>query len=145
MNRNKFLIFIILISQIVVSQVPAYYSSIDFGQSGEALKSDLTTLISGHTEFPYSSSSTDTWDILQESDILSGDNVLLIYGYDDTDSNPITDRLRDKDDLCNFSGSEATSSNRTAASSSSSGSSSSSSRAAEQKQAAEQQRQEQDK
>ena len=105
MNRNKFLIFIILISQIVVSQVPAYYSSIDFGQSGEALKSDLTTLISGHTEFPYSSSSTDTWDILQESDILSGDNVLLIYGYDDTDSNPITDRLRDKDDLCNFSGS----------------------------------------
>jgi len=105
MNRNKFLIFIILISQIVVSQVPSYYSSIDFGQSGEALKSDLTTLISNHTEFPYSSSSTDTWDILQESDILSGDNVLLIYGYDDTDSNPITDRLRDKDDLCNFSGS----------------------------------------
>ena len=105
MNRNKFLIFIILISQIVVSQVPSYYSSVDFGQSGEALKSDLTTLISGHTEFPYSSSSTDTWDILQESDILSGDNVLLIYGYDDTDSNPITDRLRDKDDLCNFSGS----------------------------------------
>ena len=42
MNRNKFLIFIILISQIVVSQskapasVPAYYSSIDFGQSGDA-------------------------------------------------------------------------------------------------------------
>ena len=36
MKRNKFLIFIILISQIVVSQVPSYYSSIDFGQSGEA-------------------------------------------------------------------------------------------------------------
>ena len=105
MNRSRFLIFTILISQIVVSQVPAYYSSIDFGQSGEALKSDLTTLISGHTEFPYSSSSTDTWDILQQSDILSGDNVLLIYGYDDSDSNPITDRLRDKDDECSFSGS----------------------------------------
>ena len=103
MNRSRFLIFTILISQIVVSQVPAYYSSIDFGQSGEALKSDLTTLISGHTEFPYSSSSTDTWDILQQSDILSGDNVLLIYGYDDSDSNPITDRLRDKDDECSFS------------------------------------------
>jgi len=105
MNRIKFLIFTILISKIVVSQVPAYYSSIDFGQSGEALKSDLTTLISGHTEFPYSSNSTDTWDILQQSDILSGDNVLLIYGYDDSDSNPITDRLRDKDDECSFSGS----------------------------------------
>ena len=104
MSSNKFLIFIILISKVVVSQVPAYYSSIDFGQSGEALKSDLTTLISGHTEFPYSSSSTDTWDILQQSDILSGDNVLLIYGYDDS-GDSITDRLRDKDDECSFSGS----------------------------------------
>ena len=105
MNRIKFLVFTILISQIVVSQVPAYYNSVDFTQSGEAIKSALTTLISGHTEFPYSSSSTDTWDILKQSDILSGNNVLLIYGYDDSDSNPITDRLRDKDDECSSSGS----------------------------------------
>ena len=104
MRSNKLIIFLILISQIVEAQ-PTYYNSVDFTQSGEAIKSDLTTLISDHTEFPYSSTSTDTWDILQESDILSGDNVLLIYGYDDNDSNPITDRLRDKDDLCNFSGS----------------------------------------
>jgi len=103
---NKLPIIIcLLITNVFFAQVPSYYSNIDFGQSGETLKTALTNLISGHTEYPYSSSNTDTWDILQQSDIFSGDNVLLIYGYSDTDSNSITDRLRDKDDECSFSGS----------------------------------------
>ena len=104
MNKAS-IIICLFITNVFFAQVPSYYSNIDFGQSGETLKTALTNLISGHTEYPYSSTNTDTWDILQQSDIFSVDNVLLIYGYSDTDSNSITDRLRDKDDECSFSGS----------------------------------------
>jgi len=104
MNKSS-IIICLFITNVFFAQVPSYYSNIDFGQSGETLKTALTNLISGHTEYPYSSTNTDTWDILQQSDIFSVDNVLLIYGYSDTDSNSITDRLRDKDDECSFSGS----------------------------------------
>jgi len=104
MNKSS-IIICLFITNVFFAQVPSYYSNIDFGQSGETLKTALTNLISGHTEYPYSSTNTDTWDILQQSDIFSVDNVLLIYGYSDTDSNSMTDRLRDKDDECSFSGS----------------------------------------
>ena len=104
MNKAS-IIICLFITNVFFAQVPSYYSNIDFGQSGETLKTALTNLISGHTEYPYSSTNTDTWDILQQSDIFSVDNVLLIYGYSDTDSNSMTDRLRDKDDECSFSGS----------------------------------------
>ena len=63
------------------SQIPTdYYNNID-GLSGENLKEALHNIIKGHTEFPYTSSSTDTWDILKESDAdtTNAENVLLIY------------------------------------------------------------------
>ncbi|WP_109830761.1 endonuclease [Reichenbachiella versicolor] len=44
-----------------------YYSGTK-GLSGDALKSKLNSIIKGHTEFSYSSSSTDTWDILKDAD-----------------------------------------------------------------------------
>jgi endonuclease I len=86
---------------VFFSQIPSYYSSIDFSKSGNDLKSDLSTLISSnYTAIKYShNSQIDTWDILQESDLLSGDNVLLLYGYNDSDNSSINDRLRDKNDI----------------------------------------------
>jgi len=46
---------------------PGYYDSVD-DSNGEALRRTLHNLIRGHTRFPYTSSSTDTWDILEEAD-----------------------------------------------------------------------------
>ncbi len=80
------------------AQIPAYYSTVDFDQEGNALKDDLSTLIiDTHTTLiPYTSSSTDTWDVIHESDldVTISNNVILFYGYDDTDSATINDRTR---------------------------------------------------
>ena len=71
----------------VTAQIPAYYSSVDFTQEGNALKEDLSDLIiNTHTTLiPYTSSSTDTWDIIHSSDadVTISNNVILFYGYDD--------------------------------------------------------------
>ena len=102
---RKITLLLLLAVQTLVAQVPAYYQTLDLSETGENLKSQLTTLISNHTEFPYSSSATDTWDILQECDLESGTNVLLVYGYNDIDGISSNDRLRDVSLMCNFSGS----------------------------------------
>ena len=105
MKSKALSILFLFLVNVLLAQIPEYYNSIDFNQTGASVKDDLTALISVQTAFPYSSSSIDTWDILQESDLLTTTNVLLLYGYDDNDNNPVTDRLRSKNLLCNFSGS----------------------------------------
>lgn len=62
------------------SQDSAYYYTA-FNSSGDSLKGLLHDIIKNHTEFPYSSSSTDTWDILKETDRdpNNSNNVILIY------------------------------------------------------------------
>ena len=63
------------------AQIPdGYYSSAE-NKSDQALRSTLHNIIDDHNEFPYTSGSTDTWDILQESDAdpLNSNNVILIY------------------------------------------------------------------
>ena len=78
------------------SQIPNYYNSIDFSQEGDVLKNQLSTLIinTHSTLVPYTSSTLDTWDVLKESDISTEDNVLLVYGYNDTDDVSKNDRER---------------------------------------------------
>ena len=82
----------------IAAQIPAYYSSVDFNQDGNALKGDLSTLIiDTHTNLiPYTSSSTDTWDVINESDldVTISKNVILFYGYNDDDNESINDRTR---------------------------------------------------
>ena len=87
-----------LVPFLVVAQIPAYYSSIDFTQNGNALQQDLSTLISDtHTTLiPYTSGALDTWDVIHQSDAdvsISG-NVVLFYGYNDDDNESINDRTR---------------------------------------------------
>ncbi len=57
-----------------------YYDGID-GLSRETLKSLLNDIITGHTEFPYTSTQTDVWDLLRaaDEDPNDSDNVLLFY------------------------------------------------------------------
>lgn len=59
---------------------PGYYDTVN-GLTGTALKDALNDIIDGHTEFPYTSSATDTWDILKltDQDPNNSSNVICIY------------------------------------------------------------------
>jgi len=72
------LYFIVFLSN---GQAPEGYYADAEGKSGEELKTALYNIIKGHVEFPYTSSSTDTWDILKEADRDpdNPNNVLGIY------------------------------------------------------------------
>ena len=76
---------------------PSYYNGLDLDKTGNDLFLELSgRIISTHSGIPYTSSSTDVWDACQQSqedpDISA--NVLLIYGFDNTDGNSDTDRTR---------------------------------------------------
>ena len=63
------------------AQIPdGYYNSAE-NKSDQALRSALHNTIDDHTDYPYSSSSTDTWDILKDADAdpNNANNVILIY------------------------------------------------------------------
>ncbi|MEZ5012512.1 MAG: endonuclease [Bacteroidales bacterium] len=62
-------------------QIPQGYYATAEGLSGENLKTALYNIIKGHTEYPYTDSGTDVWDILKESDRDPGNpnNVILLY------------------------------------------------------------------
>jgi len=106
--KQIYLLFLLL-PVFVFSQIPSYYSNIDFSETGDDLKSQLNVLITDtHTTMlEYSSnSSIDTWDVLLESDLnpTNSQDVLLVYGYNDIDGISKTDRTRDKDLACHTSG-----------------------------------------
>jgi len=66
---------------IVQASIPQDYYQEANGKSSEQLKEALHQIISNHTVFPYTSSSTDTWDILQlsDQDPENHDNMILVY------------------------------------------------------------------
>jgi endonuclease I/chitodextrinase len=71
----------ILSSANALADIPAnYYNSINTS-SPAALKSSLHEIIDDHTRFPYTSSATDTWDILEaaDQDPDNANNVIDIY------------------------------------------------------------------
>lgn len=75
------ILLFLLIPFLHVAQIPEGYYDSATGLSGESLKAALNEVIKGHVEFPYTSSATDTWDILKESDrdTTNPENVILIY------------------------------------------------------------------
>ena len=107
MTKSAILILLLLLPLFCLSQVPSYYSSVDFNNNGATLQAELTTLITTtHTNpLPYTSSQPDTWDAVKQTDLVPGDtdNVLLFYGYDDFDGISKTDYTRDKDFSCHTS------------------------------------------
>lgn len=80
-NIRLFLIGILLFPYLVYGQIPEYYSDIDFSKQPEEIKAQISKLISNMIIFPYTSSSIDTWDILEVSDQDSenNENILLVY------------------------------------------------------------------
>ncbi len=98
----KFLFFFLPIS--IFAQIPTYYQSIDFTQTGQDLQEDLSNLITAtHThELVYT---PEVWDALRLSDLdpENQQNVFLIYGYDDQDEDFVNDRTRNKYASCHTS------------------------------------------
>lgn len=75
-----FLLFV-LCSFTGAAQIPPGYYDPAIGLTGEPLKTTLNDIIQDHVEFPYTSSNTDTWDILKETDkdTSNPNNVILLY------------------------------------------------------------------
>ena len=87
MVSNKANLCAIVIAQLlfglnVFSQIPGGYYDNAESKSDQVLRVALHNIIDDHQEYGYSSSSsTDAWDILKESDVdpNNSNNVLLIY------------------------------------------------------------------
>jgi|688.fasta_scaffold07456_18 endonuclease I len=93
---------------LIFAQIPAYYQNIDFTKTGNDLKDELHQLVvaTNHTILPYTfTGGVDTWTAIREADLVNvtSNNVLLVYGFDDTDGNFQTDRTRDKFLTCHTS------------------------------------------
>ena len=78
---RSFLILPVLLPLLLSAQIPAGYYDPAQDLSGSELKSELHNIISDHIKYPYTSSSTDVWDILKETDEdpNNSDNVILLY------------------------------------------------------------------
>lgn len=100
---KKLLIFILL-PFLGAAQIPDYYIGIDFTLEGNPLKNQLSNLIiATHAhELIYT---PEVWQAVKTADLVPGDteHVLLLYGYDDTDGDPKTDRTRHVDESCHTS------------------------------------------
>ena len=70
-----------IISSLIYSQIPnGYYNGMDTLE-GNPLKVALHDIINEHTEFPYTSTSTDVWDILKQTDKDPNDSTKVILFY----------------------------------------------------------------
>lgn len=101
--KNTFLTLFLIPVFAGISQIPAYYSPVDFSKTHLELKADLADLImSTHTS---PTSYSEVWDVLQIADLdpTNSSVVLLMYGYNDVDAINDNDRSRDK---TNYGGDE---------------------------------------
>jgi len=83
--------------QFISAQQP-YYDDVNLTLTGEALYDELQDKISNaSSSFNYG----DARDIFLFSDLdpTNSNDVLLVYGYNDSDGNPTTDRTRNKNDF----------------------------------------------
>jgi endonuclease I len=79
--RGLLYLSVALNATVATAQIPpGYYNSAD-GLTGTQLKDALNNIIDGHVEFSYTSSATDVWDILKETDkdTIDPNNVVLFY------------------------------------------------------------------
>ncbi|MEP0355261.1 endonuclease [Paraglaciecola sp.] len=71
----------VVFSDFTSAAIPAgYYDSVN-SQSAEALQESLHQIINDHQRFPYTSSATDTWDILEKADENPSDPSKIISIY----------------------------------------------------------------
>ncbi len=101
--KRSFILLFFVTANFTFAQIPSYYSSIDFSLTGEDLKNQLSTLITNTHNIPLSYT-PGVWEALKQTDLdpndTSNQDVLLLYGFNDTDGNTATDRIRDKNLNC---------------------------------------------
>lgn len=80
-NMIYYSMIILLLSSFGSAQIPSGYYDSASGLDDGALKAALNNIIDSHTEYPYTSSGTDTWDILKISDRdpNNSSNVICVY------------------------------------------------------------------
>jgi endonuclease I len=81
MKKNLLVVLLLIIGIALKAQIPDGYYNSASGLSQEALKKALYNIIKGQTEYPYTASTTDVWDILKETDRdpANPQNVILFY------------------------------------------------------------------
>ena len=81
MKRQLSLNAVIFFTISVTAQIPNGYYDSALNLADDDLKYALNQIIDNHIEFPYTSQSVDTWDILKETDRDpdNSNNVILIY------------------------------------------------------------------
>ena len=80
MKRLLGIIFVLWANILFGQSYGDYYQSAE-GLKTDALKAALHNIIKGHTELPYTASTTDVWDMLKQTDKdpNNSENVILIY------------------------------------------------------------------
>jgi endonuclease I len=96
--KNFLSLIAILLAVTLNAQIPAYYNDVNLSLTGMSLKNELTTKITA-THTNQLSYTPGVWNTLKVSDLdpTNSDNVILVYGWDDTDADETNDRTRDKD------------------------------------------------
>lgn len=81
MLKINLVLLLLIVTETAFAQIPTGYYTPAKDLLGDNLKVALHDIIKDHKEFRYSSSSTDTWDILKQSDkdTINPENVILIY------------------------------------------------------------------
>jgi len=81
LTSDYFVVIFLYFSIQITGQIPNGYYDSAKNFSDDNLKYELNQIIDNHTEFYYTDSNTDVWDILKETDRdpNNSDNVILIY------------------------------------------------------------------
>ncbi|SNR15647.1 endonuclease [Tenacibaculum jejuense] len=97
--KKHLAVLMLMTSLSVLGQVPSYYNDVNLNLTGSNLKDELATkVISTHNNFL--SYTPGVWNALKQTDLDPTDptKVILIYGWNDTDSNITNDRTRGRDE-----------------------------------------------
>ncbi|MGB3466884.1 MAG: endonuclease, partial [Cyclobacteriaceae bacterium] len=93
--KLKFLLLLLLVSQSLFAQIPAYYDDVDLSLTGQSLMNELSAKVSSthNTNLSYT---PGVWNALKSTDLdpANVSKVILVYGYNDSDGVTNTDRTR---------------------------------------------------
>ncbi len=94
--RKSLLALMLLWSITVLAQIPSYYNDVNLTLTGMALKNELANkiIVTHTTDLRYS---PNTWNAIRQTDADPNNpsNVVLIYGWNNSDSDITNDRTRD--------------------------------------------------
>ncbi|BDS09817.1 endonuclease [Aureispira anguillae] len=91
------LVLALLLQISSTAQIPAYYNNVNLNATGQTLKNNLANKVV-HSQTNTISYTPGVWNALKQTDLdpTNTANVILIYGYSNTDGNSTTDRTRSK-------------------------------------------------